>query len=257
MQTTEKVRFEISDGLGVITLARPDKLNALDKDMRREFGAILAAAAEDAQIRVVLLRADGRAFCTGADMSAAPQSPLAWRERVLLAQSHHMQIVRMQKPVIAAVQGIALGGGASLALAADILVMADDAKLIFPFTRLGLVPDGGAAALLQAKSSPAIALDVLLSGGELTAHEAAAVGLTRRVVPAASLDEDALALARQLLELPAEGLVLTKALISHGWTTNLPNALAHEADALALAATTTGHRDAIARLRGKIELRKK
>jgi 2-(1,2-epoxy-1,2-dihydrophenyl)acetyl-CoA isomerase len=252
MQTAATVKFERSGGLGIITLARPEKLNALDHDMRREFGNKLDEAAGDKRVGVVLLRGEGRAFCVGADVSDSPSGPLAWRDRILLAQSHHMRIVRMQKPVVAAVQGVAVGGGASLALAADILVMADDAKLVFPFTRLGLVPDGGASARLQAKASPALALDLLLTGGELSAREAAAAGLTRRVVPAASLEDDARALACQLLELPQEGLVLTKALISQYWTAHLDNALMHEADAFALATMMPGHRRALARLRKKL-----
>src|SRR5690606_18580240 len=113
-----------------------------------------------------------------------------------------LTIARMRKPVIAAVQGTASGGGASLALAADILVMAEDAKLSFPFVRLGLVPDGGAAYLLQAKLYAAPALDLLLTGGAMTAAEAARLGLTRRVVPADRLDAESRTLAADLLKLP-------------------------------------------------------
>ena len=252
MDPTALVHLTKTDGLGVITLARADKLNALSTGMRRELGAHLADVAADRDVRVVLLRAEGRAFCAGADLADAPTDPLAWRDRILLAQFHHLQIVRMQKPVVAAVQGAAVGGGASLALAADILVMADDARLVFPFTRLGLVPDGGAAALLQAKASPALALDLLLSAGELSARDAAQAGLTRRVVPAARLDETARALADALLRLPAEGLMLTKALVSQYWTAHLQNALTHEADAFALATTTQGHRHALAGMRERL-----
>lgn len=252
MQRAKEVHLAKTDGLGVITLARAAKLNALSSAMRDELGRHLADVAADREIRVVLLRAEGRAFCAGADMANAPSDALAWRERILLAQSHHLQILRMQKPVIAAVQGAAVGGGASMALAADILVMADDAKLVFPFARLGLVPDGGAAALLQAKASPALALDLLLTGGELTAADAMQAGLTRRVVPAATLDGAARSLAAALLAMPHEGLMLTKALISQGWTAHLQNALTHEADAFALATTTEGHRRALARLRERL-----
>lgn len=252
MRQTELVHLTKTAGLGTITLARAAKLNALSNEMRAELGRHLADVAADGEVRVVLLRAQGRAFCAGADMGNTPDGALGWRERILLAQSHHLQILRMQKPVIAAVQGAAVGGGASLALAADILVMADDAKLVFPFTRLGLVPDGGAAALLQAKASPALALDLLLTGGEMTASQARQAGLTRRVVPAAGLDEAAHALAAALLALPHEGLMLTKALISQYWTAHLQNALTHEADAFALATTTEGHRRALARLRERL-----
>ena len=220
MQTAATVKFERSGGLGIITLARPEKLNALDHDMRREFGNRLDEAAGDARVRIVLLRGEGRALCVGAEVSDPPSGPLAWRDRILLAQSHHMRIVRMQKPVVAAVQGVAVGGGS--------------------------------AALSQANASPALALDLLLTGGELSAREAAAAGLTRRAVPPAALDYEARALACQLLELPHEGLVITKALISQYWTAQLENALTHEADAFALATMMPGQRRAIARIRKKL-----
>src|SRR5690606_12256506 len=136
-----------------------------------------------------------------------------------------------------------VGGGASLALAADILVMADDAKLVFSFVRVGLVPDGGNSYSLQAKLQAAIALDLLLTGGTLKAREAAGLGLTRRVVPADQLDNASQDLAGDLVKLPWEALMLTKAMCGQYWATNLKGALGHEADAFALATSTEGHKN--------------
>jgi 2-(1,2-epoxy-1,2-dihydrophenyl)acetyl-CoA isomerase len=253
MNKSGAVLLEKVGGLGILTLARPDKLNALSSSMRAEFGRHVADVAEDPEVKVVLLRGEGRAFCAGADLVDAPDTPLAWRDRVLIAQSHHLQLARMRKPVIAAVQGVAVGGGASMALAADILIMAEDAKLVFPFVRLGLVPDGGMAYLLQAKLQAAIALDLLLSGGTMSASEAARVGLTRRVVPVDQLDAASRALAGDLLKLPWEALMLTKALCAQYWASNLQGALSHEADAFALASSTEGHKRALAAMRQKLE----
>lgn len=231
-------------GLAVLTLARPDKLNALNIAMRRQIGACLGDVAADPAMRVLLIRGEGRAFCAGADIADAPREPLAWRNRILEAQSQHLAIMRMPKIVIAAVQGVAAGGGASLALSADILILAQDARLSFPFVRLGVVPDGGAAYLLQAKLGVPAALDLLLSGGSLGAAEAERSGLTRRVVPAERLEDTARSLAAELLALPHEALVLTKSLCRHYWSATLDAALAHEADAFALATATEGHKRA-------------
>lgn len=246
MTTETNVLLTRQDGLATITLARSAKLNALSPRMREEIGASLAQVAADDSVKVVLLRAEGRAFCSGGDLVDAPADALGWRERVKLAQAHHLAMARMNKPVIAAVQGAAVGGGAALALAADILVMADDARLVFPFVRLGLVPDGLSSALLQAKAGVGAALDVLLSGGSIDASEAQRLGLTRRVVPAAQLDETARALAAELLQLPWEGLMLTKALCAQHWAAGLQQVAAHESEAFALATTTAGHRQALA-----------
>ncbi|WP_151448711.1 enoyl-CoA hydratase/isomerase family protein [Lacisediminimonas profundi] len=246
MEESGEVLLDKANGLAVITLSRPNKRNALSPTMRASLGECLADVGKDEAVKVLLLRGDGPAFCAGADIVDAPQSPLAWRERIRMAQAHHIAIVRMNKPVIAAVQGAATGGGASLALAADILVMADDAKLSFPFVRLGLVPDGGASALLQAKTNAATALDLLLTGGSITAVDAQHLGLTRRVVPAEQLDAASRALASDLLNLPWEALMLTKALCAQHWAAGLEPVLAHEAEAFALASSTAGHQSALA-----------
>ncbi|WP_235548512.1 enoyl-CoA hydratase/isomerase family protein [Noviherbaspirillum sp. Root189] len=250
---TSEVLLHKDGGIATITLSRPDKLNALSTSMRNSLGECLANVAEDQEVKVVVLRGEGRAFCAGADLVDAPKTPLAWRDRILTAQSHHMTIAMMRKPVIAAVQGAAVGGGASLALAADIRIMADDAKLVFPFVRLGIVPDGGASFLLQAKLHAGIALDLLLTGGTLTAAEAERLGLTRRVVSAEQLDQTSQTLARDLLNLPWEALMLTKALCAQQWAQGLQRALSHEADAFALATTTEGHKAALAEILKKFK----
>ena len=240
------------DGLATITLARTAKLNALSPRMRDEIGHCLEQVARDDSVKVVLLRAEGRAFCSGGDLVDAPTDALSWRERVKQAQAHHLAIARMNKPVIAAVQGAAVGGGAALALAADILVMAEDARLVFPFVRLGLVPDGVSSALLQAKAGVGAALDVLLSGGSIDAAEAVRLGLTRRVVPASQLGETSRSLATELLQLPWEGLMLTKALCTQYWAGPLQQVAAHESEAFALATTTRGHQQALAAMLSRL-----
>lgn len=249
MENSGTILLEKKDGLAVITLDHPKKLNALSSGLRKKFGESLAAVSEDDEIKVVLLRAEGRAFCAGADLQDAPDTPLGWRDRVLLAQKHHIAIARMGKPVIASVQGAAVGGGASLALAADILIMADDAKLVFPFVRLGLVPDGGMAYLLQTKLNAAIALELLLSGGTIKADEAHRVGLTRHLVPASELSDFSEKYARDLCKLPWEAVMLTKALCAQQWAAGLERTLAHEADAFALASSTEGHQNAMEEFR--------
>lgn len=251
MSESGTVKLEKADALATITLSRPDKLNALSSEMRAALGTCIADVAEDNEVRVVLLRGEGRAFCAGADLVDAPSPPLAWRDRILMAQEHHVALARMRKPVVAAVQGLAVGGGASLALAADILVLADDAKLVFPFVKLGLVPDGGAAYLLQAKLHAALALDVLLSGGTVPAAEASRLGLARRVVPPEALHAESMSLVTELLSLPWEALMLTKSMCAQYWAANLQGALSHEADAFALASTTEGHRKALAAFRNR------
>lgn len=249
------VLCEKQDGVAVLTLNRPDKLNAMSGVMRAQFGRHLQSIEADPEIRIVLLKGNGRAFCVGADTNAMPENALSWRERIHLAQQHHTALVKMDKIVIAAVQGIAAGGGASLALAADILIMADDASLRFPFVRLGLIPDGGCSFLLQSKLGAPLAHDLMLTGGVLGADEAQRYGLTRRVVPAAGLEAASQALIEELSALPAEALMLTKAVSRQTWTVGMDAALMHEADAFALASTLPGHQQARTDLLARRKLR--
>ena len=137
-------------------------------------------------------------------------------------------------------------------MAADILVMDENASLGFPFVKLGVVPDGGASFLLQAKASPAIALDVLLSGGVIQAKEARALGLTRRVVAAGELEKHVMKIAEELASLPAEALQLTKSLCAQAWAAHLSGALRHEADAFGLATASEGHRTALAAAKARL-----
>ncbi|PHK94381.1 enoyl-CoA hydratase [Pseudoroseomonas rhizosphaerae] len=247
--SAEGVALERDGAVAVLRLCRPDRLNALSAAMRHAIAARLREVAADPGIGVLLLRGEGRAFCAGADLDDMPEDAFAWRERILLAQAQHLALIRMDKIVVAAVQGAAYGGGASLALAADILLLAEDARLGFPFVHLGIVPDGGAAFLLQARLGGAVALDLLLTGGTLPAEEARRLGLTRRVAPVAGFDAAALALAQEVAALPREALALTKSLCRQRWGQGLDNALAHEADAFALATTTASHRAALAAAR--------
>ena len=131
----------------------------------------------------------------------------------------------------------------------EILVMADDAHLSFPFVRLGIVPDGGSSYFLQAKLGVAIAQDLLLTAGKLDAAEAGRLGLTRRIVPAGELRASAHALAEELARLPREARMLTKSLCRQFWARGLEAYLAHEADAFAFAASTPGHRKALEQIK--------
>lgn len=251
MSSEPAVLLEKENGVAVLTLNRPDKLNAMSGAMRTELGIHLQNIAADPGIRIVLLQGLGRSFCGGADTDDLPETPLAWRDRILTAQLHHIALIKMSKIVIASVQGAAAGGGASLAMAADILIMADDATLRFPFVRLGLIPDGGCSFLLQSKLGVPAALDLMLTAGTMDAEEARRLGLTRRVVPRASLKEASRALVAELLALPHESLMLTKSVSRQTWTQTMESALGHEADAFALATAMPGHQRALAAARAR------
>ncbi len=198
--TTENILCELAAGVATVTINRPGKLNALDALTIRELDACFGALAVDAAARVVVVTGAGpKAFVAGADISelatlaAAPAQELSRRGQALMDRIEHLG-----KPVIAAVNGFALGGGCELALACSFRWAADTAKLGLPETGLGLIPGYGGTQRLARLVGRGRALEMILRGNMVTAAEALDIGLVDRVVPAAELGEAVAAVAREI-----------------------------------------------------------
>jgi 2-(1,2-epoxy-1,2-dihydrophenyl)acetyl-CoA isomerase len=224
----ELIRYELDDGIARITIDSPDRGNALAADMRDRLADRFAEASEDTKVRVVTLRGAGeKHFCTGAALGG-PQRPSPTRppgapERVqgdaarLIAwgwQRLVASVLDCEKPVIAAVNGTAAGGGANLALACDLTVMADHARIIEVFVRRGIMPDAGGAYLLPRLVGIHRAKELLFLGEDCPAADAERIGLVNRVVPAAELDAVVEEMARKFLALPTRAVSLTKRLVN-------------------------------------------
>ena len=145
-----EITIERKGGLAVVSLNRPDKLNALTLDMRVELTETFRQISTDPEVRAVLLRAEGRAFCAGADISTMGKDDV-WGDRARLYRAHQMilSIYNCEKPMVAAVRGPAVGIGLSMAMACDVLILSETAKLGQVFRKIGLAPDGGACAKLS------------------------------------------------------------------------------------------------------------
>jgi 2-(1,2-epoxy-1,2-dihydrophenyl)acetyl-CoA isomerase len=211
---SQTVLFEVSDGVASITLNRPDKLNAMTRQMGAALREALAKAAEP-DIRAVLLAGAGRGFCAGQDLAEEGVVPgPAPPDLGAVLDDIWNPLVRairaLPKPVIAAVHGVAAGAGANLALACDLVLAARSARFIQPFCRLGLIPDGGGSWLLPRLVGEARAKGLALLGEPVSAEQAEAWGLIWRVVEDAELSTQALALARALATQPTIGFALTK-----------------------------------------------
>lgn len=204
---------EARPGYRVLTLNRPQKLNAFDTTLHTALLGALEEAARDPGCRAVLLAGSGRAFCAGQDLAepglTGPEADLqavlerGWNRLVRAIRS-------LPKPVVCAVQGTAAGAGASLAFACDITLAAEDARFAQAFIRIGLVPDSGATWTLPRLAGPQRARALAMLGDPITGTEAAAFGLVWRAVPAAALMEEAHALSARLARLPAGALAAIK-----------------------------------------------
>jgi 2-(1,2-epoxy-1,2-dihydrophenyl)acetyl-CoA isomerase len=211
-----------ADGIRRITLNRPEAANALRPVDRDRLIELLNEADEDHAIRVVVIAANGRHFCSGADVTGiarsnsgdAKRATDSMRKIMNGAQRLIAAVLDCGKPVIAVVNGAAAGIGAHLALAADLVVAAEDASFVEVFVRRGLVVDGGGAYLLPRRIGMQKAKELAFFGDKLPAAEALALGMVNRVVPAAELDAAAGEFARRLAVAPTTAISLTKRLLN-------------------------------------------
>lgn len=214
--TQQSVRIEERGAVAVVTLDRPEKLNAMDEPMIAALGGYFTALADRPEVRVVILRAEGRAFCAGLDLGGWPRDERAspvhhtWRTQRMIARV--MQAMRRcPQPVIACAQGAACGGGFSLLLASDVRYAAPDCRMNAAYIRIGLGGcDMGASYFLPRLVGSSVASEYLLTGRFMTAERALACGLVSEIVPAESLPDKALALADEMLLTSPMGLRLTK-----------------------------------------------
>ena len=182
---------EVREGVGILTLNRPQKLNAWTPSMARSYFSLLEEMAKDREVRAILLCGAGRAFCAGADMSGLGNIAEGADAQAERTNRPYWFALSIGKPIVAAVQGACMGLGLQLALCCDVRFVADDAKLAAVYAKRGLVGELGLTWLLPRLIGTGAALDLLLSGRSVEAQEALALGLANRIVPAAGLFEQA------------------------------------------------------------------
>lgn len=242
------LRVEVDDAIATLTLDRPDALNSLTVSLKEELIRALADVGADPAIRVVVLTGAGRAFCAGQDLRERLEPgvlPLAAEIR-----ERYNPLVRsirnLPKPVIASVNGVAAGAGASLAFASDIRIAADSASFVLAFGRVGLIPDSGSTWLLQRLVGAAKAAEIALTTEPLAAADAERFGLVARVVPAAALVDETHALAARLAALAPRALAFTKQALSAAADSTFDEALELEAELQGVVGESADHREGIA-----------
>jgi 2-(1,2-epoxy-1,2-dihydrophenyl)acetyl-CoA isomerase len=248
---TEGLRIHRDGGVVTLTLDRPEVHNALDWTTRDALVAALADASADLGVRAVVVTGVGdRAFCTGADLRVpvpTPDKPPGAPERAQgdvarsIATGWQRVITAVldcEKPVVAAVNGTAAGAGMHLALACDIVVMSETAKLVPVFVRRGIAPDAAGAYLLTRLVGPQRAKQIYLFGNDITAADAVSLGLANQVVPSADLLDVAEDLAQRLAAGPTRTHAVTKRLVNRAMDLDRDTALAEEAWAQELVMTT-------------------
>lgn len=226
----DTILYDKQDGIAWITLNRPQQLNAINMQMRDELWEVVQAVRDDPEVLVVIFRGAGeRAFCAGADISefgTAPsyvESRRARRERDLWGL-----MLSLEKPLIAAIHGYALGAGIELPMCCDLRIASEDARLGLPEVSLGYIPSAGGTQTLPRHIPPGVAMHMILTGDPIDAQAALRHGLVQRVVPRQRLYQEAEALARTLMSRGPLALRLAKRAVLEGLDLPLAEGLALE-----------------------------
>jgi 2-(1,2-epoxy-1,2-dihydrophenyl)acetyl-CoA isomerase len=226
-----------------LTLNRPDKLNAFNDDLTYALLAAFEGAATDASVRAIVLRGSGRGFSSGQDLETfvarrSAERPMSVAEH--LRQTYNKLVTRIrtiEKPIIASVNGIAAGVGLSIALCCDLRIAADDAVLTLGFSKIGLIPDGGASLMLPLLAGFGRGLELAWSSDRIDAQEAHRLGLVNRVVPAGRLEEETAAYAQRFADVSPIAVGLTKRAFNRSTLPNFEAWLEAEATLQEEAAT--------------------
>lgn len=247
------IKISVEDGIATVTLARPERKNALSAAMLKELADALIAVRNDASARVLLLTAEGNDFCAGGDITSmqGAADTASVRTRMLENQRVVSILAGFDRPVVAAVDGAAFGAGFSIALQAEFVVASERARFCLSFSRLGLLPDLGAAHALPRVVGMQRAKELIYSAREVPAAEALALGLVLEVQPVDRFAARARELAHSMTGMSPEGFAMTKRLLATTFERDFASLLDAEASAQAIALTSPYLKEAAGRFLSK------
>jgi enoyl-CoA hydratase len=230
----ETVIYEKKDNIGILTLNRPEKLNAVNSQLAKEIEEVIDEVENDDEVRVLIITGSGRAFCAGADIrEPRPEVNLLHKINVRrnfsgMGYRFYQKIEDLGKPVIAAIHGYCLGGGLELAMACDLRIASEDAQIGDQHSRVGIIGGAGSTQRLPRLVGITKAKEMIFTGLPIDAQEAYRIGLVNKVVPPESLMDEAMRVARILVDRPPIVLKLTKMCINDGMKMDLSTALEYE-----------------------------
>lgn len=238
--------FEIKDSIGFITLNRPDRLNAFNREMALLIQEALDKC-KDRSVRCVYITGAGKAFSAGQDLAEVvdPNGPGMGR----ILSEHYNPIVsrirKLEKPVIAAVNGVAAGAGANIALCCDIVMASESASFIQAFSKIGLIPDSGGSFTLPRLIGWQKASALMMLGEKISAADAERMGMIYKVFPATTFSEDTIIIAHYLAKMPTKGLAFTKQALNSSFTNNWEEQLKEEDVLQQQAAQTSDYKEGV------------
>lgn len=217
----KEIIYTKENGIATVRLNRPGVFNSIDKALAEQWLEALKDASDDESVRVVIITGTGKSFCAGQDLKEVTTPELMPGFDALLSQRYDpiiMEIVHMEKPIIAAVNGVAAGAGANFALACDIVVATESAKFIQAFSAIGLIPDSAGTYFLPRLIGRSRAMAIMMLGDRIPAKEAERIGMIYKSIPDELFNEEVQKIANKMAKMATLGLALTKKLVNQSFS---------------------------------------
>jgi 2-(1,2-epoxy-1,2-dihydrophenyl)acetyl-CoA isomerase len=247
--SNNSILCKVENQVAFITLNRPEVFNSFNREMALTLQDTLDSCAADAAIRAIVITGSGKAFCAGQDLKEVTDPELNPGFRKIL-EEHYNPIIQkirtIEKPIIAAVNGVAAGAGANIALACDIVVATEHTSFIQAFSKIGLIPDSGGTFFLPRIVGLQKATALMMLGDKVTSEEALVMGLVYKIFPTAFFMDDVKILATTLAAMPTKALGLTKRLLNQAMTNSLEQQLALESDLQIEASSSNDYKEGVA-----------
>ena len=241
------IKFEILEGVGKITLDRPEKYHSFVREMALKLQEILDQCKNNNDVRAIIITASGKAFCAGQDLSEAIDPSIPSISTII--QEHYNPIIRrirdLKKPIVAAVNGVAAGAGASIALACDIVVASESASFVQAFSKIGLIPDSGGTFFLPRLIGMQKATALMMTGEPVLAKDAENMGMIYKSYADDSFETESWKLVSKLAKMPTKGLGLTKKLLNASANNDLESQLTMEDECQVIAANTSDFKEGV------------
>jgi 2-(1,2-epoxy-1,2-dihydrophenyl)acetyl-CoA isomerase len=245
---TNSIELKINNKVAFISLNRPDVFNSFNREMAFSLQKILVDCSADNSVRAIVITGNGKAFCAGQDLKEVTDPDLNPGFRKIL-EEHYNPIIQkirtIEKPIIAAVNGVAAGAGANIALACDIVLASENASFIQAFSKIGLIPDSAGTFFLPRLIGFQKASALMMLGDKVSAVEAEKLGMVYKVISPESFLEEVTKIAETLAEMPTKAIGLTKRLLNQSMTNNLEQQLASESDLQIEASSSNDYREGV------------
>ena len=246
--SNNSIELKIENNVAWISLNRPEVFNSFNREMALLLQKTLDDCNTDANVRAIVITGNGKAFCAGQDLKEVTDPELNPGFRKILEEHYNpiiLKIRNIEKPIIAAVNGVAAGAGANIALACDFVIATEHTSFIQAFSKIGLIPDSAGTFFLPRIIGLQRATALMMLGNKVTADEAFQMGLIYKIVPISFFEEEVMAIASTLAKMPTKALGLTKRLLNQSMNNNLEQQLALESDLQIEASSTNDYKEGV------------